>query len=172
MDGVRSINSGALQNLKAAAPAPKQEAAVEPKDSFMGTIGKEMKETALKVGNMTSSSVGGMLGIAGFTLGTYAGMAGGAIFLGALGAGVGPIIASATTSGLWSFITSSFATTSVMANVGIITGGVFTGTGAFMIARKATSAITKLPGMMIGGAIGFVTGTAKAIEKACGGGEE
>ncbi len=120
---------------------------------------------------MTSASVGGAVGLAGLTAGLYAGAAGGAIFLGALGAGIGPVLASVSTKGLLAFLGTSFATTGVMAKAGIAMGGVATGLGAFQIARKTANVIAKVPGMMIGGIIGLATGTVKAVEKACGGGE-
>ncbi|MCD4783651.1 MAG: hypothetical protein K8T10_07450 [Candidatus Eremiobacteraeota bacterium] len=172
MDGIKRVQTGAqMMPAKAAKSAPKQEPVAEPKDSFFGTIGKESKNMALKVGNITSSSVGGALGIAGLTLGLYAGAAGGAIFLGALGAGIGPVLASVSTKGLLSFLGTSFATTGMMAKAGIAIGGVATGVGAFQIARKSAELIGKIPGMLIGGAIGLVSGTIKAVEGKLGGGE-
>ncbi|MCD4786028.1 MAG: hypothetical protein K8T10_19580 [Candidatus Eremiobacteraeota bacterium] len=172
MDAVNKVQTGAqMIPAKAVKSAPKQEPVAEPKDSFMGTIGKEAKSMALKVGNITSSSVGGALGIAGLTVGLYAGAAGGAIFLGALGAGIGPVLAAVSTKGLLSFLGTSFATTGFMAKVGIAMGGVATGIGAFQIARKSAELVGKVPGMLIGGAIGLVSGTIKAVENKLGGGE-
>lgn len=162
-----------MQNLAKTAKATepeKQAAAVEPKDSFMGTIGKEAKRMALKVGNITSSSVGGAVGLAGLTAGLYAGAAGGAIFLGALGAGVGPVLASVSTKGLLAFMGTSFGTATTMAKAGIAMGGVATGVGAFSIARNVANVVGKVPGMLVGGAIGLVTGTVKAVENSLGGG--
>jgi hypothetical protein len=151
-------------------PAPQAEAApVEAKDTFMGTVLGEARQSAVKVGNITSSSVGGALGIAGLTAGLYAGAAGGALFLGALGMGVGPVIAAVSTKGLLSFLGTSFATTGLLAKAGIAIGGVSTGLGAFQVARKSAELIGKLPGMLIGGAVGLVTGTIHAIENKVGG---
>jgi len=172
LDAVNRVQMGAHQlPSKTVASAPKQEPVAEPKDSFMGTIGKETKKMALKVGNITSSSVGGALGIAGLTAGLYAGAAGGAIFLGALGAGIGPVLAAISTKGLLSFLGTSFATTGLMAKMGIAMGGIATGIGAFQIARKSAELVGKLPGMLIGGAIGVVSGTIKSVEGKLGGGE-
>jgi len=154
VDSVGRINTGATAvPAKQATAAPKQEQAKagQPKDSFIRTVLDEAKQSAVKVGNITSSSVGGAIGLAGLTLGLYAGAAGGAIFLGALGAGIGPVLASVSTKGLLSFLGTSFATTGLMA--------------------KSAELIGKLPGMMIGGAIGLVTGTVHAIENKLGGGK-
>lgn len=123
------------QNNKA--EVKQENAEVQPKDTFGGTILKESKEMALKVGNITSSSVGGALGIAGLTVGLYAGTAGGAIFLGALGAGIGPVLGAVSTKGLLSFLGTSFTTAGTMAKAGIAIGGVSTGLGMFQIARKS-----------------------------------
>ena len=174
MDAVGRVQTGmnTVPMKKMAAPPAKAEAApvAEPKDSFMGTILKEAKSTAVKVGNITSSSVGGALGLAGLTAGLYAGAAGGAIFLGALGAGIGPVLASVSTKGLLSFLGTSFATTTMAAKAGIAIGGVATGVGAFQIARKSAELVGKLPGMLIGGIVGLATGTIHAIENKLGGG--
>ena len=173
---VSRVQSGvnAMQMKSMAAPAPQTEAApaaAPPKDSFVRTVLNEAKSTAVKVGNITSSSVGGALGIAGLTAGLYAGAAGGAIFLGALGAGIGPVLASVSTKGLLSFLGTSFATTTMAAKAGIAIGGVATGVGAFQIARKSAELIGKLPGMLIGGIVGLGTGTIHAIENKLGGGK-
>lgn len=166
---------GMVSNLpikaKAAPEGKKEGAAAEPKDTFFGTIGKESKKMALKVGNITSSSVGGAMGLVGLTAGLYAGAAGGAIFLGALGGGIGPVLASVSTNGLLSFLGTSFGTATTFAKAGIAMGGVATGIGAFQIARKTADVIGKVPGMLIGGAIGLVTGTVKAVENKLGGGK-
>ncbi len=142
----------------------------EPKDTFLGTIGKEAKSMALKVGNITSSSVGGAVGLAALTAGLYAGAAGGAIFLGALGGGIGQVLAAISTKGLLSFLGTTFGTATTLAKVGITMGGISTGLGAFQIARKSADIVGKIPGMLVGGAIGLVTGTIKAIENKLGGG--
>ena len=84
MDAINRVNTKLpMAPMKAAAaPAPQAEAApAEAKDSFVSTVLSEARESAVKVGNITSSSVGGALGIAGLTAGLYAGAAGGALFL-------------------------------------------------------------------------------------------
>src|SRR5438552_4146935 len=123
-------------NAPAPVPTPQQpQAPAEPQETFGQGVWRETKEMSLTVGNITGTSIGGAIGLASLTLGLYAGVAGGAIFLGALGAGFGPVLASVSSHGLLSFIGTSFHTMGVAAKTGVVLGGLAVGGGSFFVGR-------------------------------------
>jgi hypothetical protein len=143
--------------------------AQEPKESFVGGVLREAKEMAVKGGNITSAGLGGAIGLAGLTLGLYAGVVGGAVFLGALGMGIGPVVSAVTTKGVLGFIGGTFKTAGLFAKAGIVLGGLSTGVGSWSIANGAGDVLGRVPGMIVGGAVGLVTGTVHQIQKRLGG---
>jgi hypothetical protein len=178
MDGVKSIQ-GTLGTMAPASAKKAGETAAppqtgekqEPQDSFVKGVLAEAKEMAVKGGKITSAGLGGAIGLGALTLGLYAGVAGGAIFLGALGAGVGPIVSAVTTKGILGFIGGSFKTMGLFAKAGIVLGGISTGLGSFLLAKNSAETLAAIPGMLIGGAVGLVTGTVHQIQKKLGGEE-
>lgn len=167
--GLRGLAAAANPQAPQPAPPASTKPADEPKETFWGGVGREAKETALKVGNVSQDAVGGFIGLSAGILGLYAGVAGGAIFLGALGAGLGPIVASVSTHGLLSFIGTSFHTMTFWAKAGVVVGGLSTGVGAFQVGRGLGSVVGAVPGMIVGGAIGTVMGIIHQTQKKLGG---
>lgn len=143
--------------------------ASEPRESFMGTVTRNVAETAVEYGDMTAKGIGGMTGIGSITLGLYAGVAGGALFLGLLGAGAGPVVASASSHGLFQFAATSFATAGAFAKAGIIVGGTATAIGGFKVGNFIGRTVGTLPGWVIGGAVGAGKGINEALHKAAEG---
>jgi hypothetical protein len=162
-------------------PKEKQEAAVqEPKDTVvrseatgdgktMGQIIKQsMKDYSAKGGDLAGTTAGGALGLVGMGVGAAVGVLGGAMVLGAVGVGIGAVAAAATTKGLLSFVSSTFATSSALAKLGIIGGGATVGTGGLLAGYK----IPEAAGKVVGGVAGAVVGVGKAIAHKLGGGDK
>lgn len=76
-----------------------------------------------EIGNMVSTTVGGMLGLGMILPGVYAGVLGGAVVGSLLGVGFGPAIASIASEGALGFLSTSWQTAGLAARAGMFIGG-------------------------------------------------
>lgn len=160
---VRTALPAAAQSLAGAAPAQ------NPQETFMGTVGRNVVETAVDFGDVTGKGIGGMTGLASITVGLYAGVAGGALFLGLLGGGLGPVVAATSTHGLLQFAATSFKTAGFFARTGMVLGGAACGVGGFRVGNAIGHAVGEVPGMLLGAVVGAGKGVSEAIHNKANG---
>lgn len=142
----------------------------QPKDSFLRTVGKEIKFNTLKYGRETGSaaenSLGGLTGIVATGILGGVGAVGGTMLMGAVGlASFGPLVGALATKGIGGLLGTAFAVGGGFAKVGLV-GGAITGiTSGWMGLRKLTGSIANVAGSVVGGAVGVGIGLAKGVKK-------
>lgn len=110
----RAFNPAPAEGLRQA--VDRMEASAEPTD-------KVTKSGGTEVGNMVSTTVGGMLGFGMVIPGLYAGVIGGAVVGSLLGIGFGPAVASIASEGALGFLSTSWQTAGLAARAGMFVGG-------------------------------------------------
>lgn len=145
--------------------------APEPKDSVeTGGFWSDVKKTAQKGADISSSALGGFIGLTMLGTGIYVGALGGALGGAYLGGGIGLLKASATSSGFLGFWKTVFGTGFGASKLGILAGGSAVGYGSWKLGRGVGDMVAAVPGFMIGGAVGI--GMAIANKLKGDGGEE
>lgn len=147
----QTIKTGVLEKKEGEALVEK------PKDGYAGTVqkesttGSEIKKDVLSFTDKVSATVGNLVGLVGGTAGLYAGAAGGAVLIGALGLGLGPAVAALTTSGILAGFGTTFAAAGLGAKVGIVAGSLTTGLGMFKAGKKLVDlAVDYIPRKIFG----------------------
>ena len=113
--------------------------------------------------DMVGSAGGGLGAISLATLGLYAGTIGGAVFLGALGLGLGPVVAAISSKGFLDFTLTTFGTASLLGKAGIVLGGASVATGMIKVGHAIGKKLGRIAGAAIGAAVGAVVGIADKI---------
>ena len=130
-------------------------AAAEPKDSVeTGGFWSEVKKSAQKGADISSSALGGFIGLTLLGTGIYVGALGGALGGAYLGGGVGLLRAAATSDGFLGFWKTVFGTGFGMSKLGIAMGGASVGYGSWKIGKAVGDIVASVPGYAIGGVIG------------------
>lgn len=111
----RSFTPAPAEGLRAAAERVEASSADQ--------VSVSSKSGGTEIGNMVSTTVGGMLGFGMVIPGLYAGVIGGAVVGSLLGIGFGPAVASIASEGALGFLSTSWQTAGLAARAGMFVGG-------------------------------------------------
>lgn len=138
--------------------------ATKPDAGFVKNVGTYGLQNGVRWGNGVGAVSSYLGGATLASAGLYAGVVGGSAAGAALGLGVAPAIAAVGSSGALDFVRTTFSTTGVLAQAGMVLGGAALALGAWEAGSSLGKAVGIPAGFVVGGPIGLAEGAWKQMQ--------